>query len=118
MSSTDILESIKKGKDKVIQAYEMLPTFCPTNGLYSYSISNHLQFDEKSFIFLDTPDLLEELRSTMKEYVILEAHWKDLKVAKQKVNQHTMTLINETYDPTVDDIHVVIEYFFSIIMFL
>lgn len=56
---------------------------------------------------LDIPELLDGLRTTMKDYVILEAHWKDLKTAKQKVNQMTMAQISDTYDPTIDDIHAV-----------
>ena len=47
----------------------------------------------------------------MKEYVTLETHWKDLKVTKQKVNQTTMGLMTDTYDPTIDDIHKVMKYF-------
>ena len=49
----------------------------------------------------------------MKEYVNLETHWKDLKVTKQKVNQTTMGLMIDTYDPTIDDIHEVMKYFLN-----
>ncbi len=31
-SSSEIAENIKKGKDKIIQVYEMLPTYCVQEG--------------------------------------------------------------------------------------
>jgi len=63
---------------------------------------------------LDIPELLDGLRTTMKDYVTLEAHWKDLKTAKQKVNQMTMAQISDTYDPTIDDIHAEIKKIYEV----
>ena len=51
----------------------------------------------------------------MKEYVTLDTHWKDLKLTKQKVNQIAMTMINDTSDPSIDDISAVIIYISYII---
>ena len=32
-STSEIVDNIKKGKDKIIQAYEMLPKFCLSEGM-------------------------------------------------------------------------------------
>ena len=34
-NSSELADNIKKGKDKLIQVYEMLPTYCQQEGLSS-----------------------------------------------------------------------------------
>ncbi|XP_046457206.1 E3 SUMO-protein ligase NSE2-like [Daphnia pulex] len=64
--NSNIAENIKQAKEKVIQVYDMLPNFC----------SNE-----------EIPELLDDLRSVMKDYVLLDTKYKDLKTSKQKVIQ-------------------------------
>lgn len=63
---SEIADNIKKGKDKIIQVYDMLPNFCLSE---------------------EIPGLLDGLRNAMKDYVMLDTSHQDLKTSKQKVIQ-------------------------------
>jgi len=39
------------------------------------------------FLHIEIPELLDDLRSVMKDYVLLDTKYKDLKTSKQKVIQ-------------------------------
>ncbi len=56
--------------------------------VYSESAHINIQFFIISpFLNIEIPELLDDLRSVMKDYVLLDTKYKDLKTSKQKVIQ-------------------------------
>ena len=72
-----------------------------------------MYFHPLSFYNLEVPSLLDDLRNTMKDYILLETKYHDLKTSKQKVNQECIQKIADDVDSaiTLDDINEVRMYF-------
>lgn len=107
-SSSEIVDSIKKGKDKLLQVYDMLPNYCIKEG-NDNATSSMCHTNHANISFSEVPELLENLRDVMKTYIVLDAKYNDLLVAKQKTAHHVSKTIadgsKESYE--LDEVHEV-----------